>query len=201
MFGKHCWYTSASTQQAISTSSGEAEYYALVKAGSRAIGFKGLTEDLGFHIHGPVDLQIDTDSAAAKGIAVRRGVGKVRHLEVGTLWLQAAVAANKSTIKKIDGKVNPGDLCTKGVDGVTMQRHLQRLNIVLSQRRSTAMPKAQVNCVNYFIGDNDAPTADANDYEVAYIPAVPQGSGFKRQNVISTAIDLQTSVRCQRRCR
>ena len=37
MFGKHCWYTSASTQQAISTSSGEAEYYALAKAGSRAI--------------------------------------------------------------------------------------------------------------------------------------------------------------------
>ena len=36
-FGKHCWYTNSSTQVPISLSSGEAEYYALNKAGSRAL--------------------------------------------------------------------------------------------------------------------------------------------------------------------
>ncbi len=38
---------------------------------------------------------LHTDSAAAKGIMLRRGLGKMRHLEVGFRWLQDAVAAKQ----------------------------------------------------------------------------------------------------------
>ena len=141
-FGKHCWYTKSSTQVPISLSSGEAEYYALTKAGSRALGFMGLADDLGINMFGEITLQIDTDSSAAKGIAVRRGVGKIRHLETSTLWVQQAVANRKFTIKKIDGKVNPADIGTKGLDETSMLRHLKTLNTKLSNDRSSAMPKS-----------------------------------------------------------
>ncbi len=40
-------------------------------------------------------LGLYTDSAATKGMMLRRGLGKMRHLEVGFLWLQEAVVAKE----------------------------------------------------------------------------------------------------------
>ena len=37
------------------------------------------------------DVRVNMDSNADSGIAMRRGVGEVRHLEVRTLWLQDQV--------------------------------------------------------------------------------------------------------------
>ena len=41
--------------------------------------------DLGW---GRTELVVHTDSTAARGIAKRTGVGRVRHLEVADLWVQ-----------------------------------------------------------------------------------------------------------------
>eukprot|EP00971_Amphidinium_carterae_P042594 837547-Amphidinium_carterae.1 len=67
-FGWHCLHTSSTTQVPLSLSSGEAEYYAAVKAGSRLLGFIALMGDFGFKVSG----RPNTDSAAAKGAASRR---------------------------------------------------------------------------------------------------------------------------------
>ena len=64
----------ATTQSVIATSSGEAEYYALVKMGSQLLGTRSMLADLGITIK----LRIRTDASAAQGIAARRGLGTSR---------------------------------------------------------------------------------------------------------------------------
>ena len=54
-----------------------------------------------------------TGSSAAMGIAVRQGVGKVRHLDTKTLWIQQAVRTGRFQLRKVKGTENPADLFTK----------------------------------------------------------------------------------------
>ena len=54
-----------------------------------------------------------TDSSAAKGISSRRGLGKVRHIELNQLWLQDQVARGKVNVRKIKGEDNISDSLTK----------------------------------------------------------------------------------------
>ena len=46
-----------------------------------------MASDLGADL----DLDVFVDATAGKGIATRRGVGKVRHLHTFTLWVQKLV--------------------------------------------------------------------------------------------------------------
>ena len=127
-FGQHLWMTLSSTQVPVSLSSAEAEYYGLVKAGSRAIGLYNLAKDLGFELYGTFDLELQTDSSSALGVTARRGVGKIRHLETGALWLQQAVSQRKFLVSKIDGKINPADALTKYLAGDDLMANMKSLN-------------------------------------------------------------------------
>ena len=109
MLGSHCLRTWSSTQPSVTLSSGEAEYYGLVKAAGAGLGHQSLMSDLGVEL--PVTAW--TDSSAALGIASRAGLGKLRHLETHTLWLQEKVRTKAVTVKKVWGEVNPADLFTK----------------------------------------------------------------------------------------
>ena len=99
----------SSNQSVIALSSGEAEYYAALKGASDALGCQSMLRDLG--MQGSITLY--TDSSAARGIIHRAGLGKLRHLETGYLWLHAAVKAKKLQIRKVLGTENPADLLTK----------------------------------------------------------------------------------------
>ena len=57
-------------------------------------------------------VRLSFDSSGAKGIAAKRGAGGVRHIELRTLWLQAAVERKRITLRKVPGKVNPADIGT-----------------------------------------------------------------------------------------
>ena len=46
-------------------------------------------------------LELKTDASAARGVILRQGVGKVRHVQVKQLWLQGNVAAGEVSIVKI----------------------------------------------------------------------------------------------------
>ena len=50
------------------------------------------------------NVRVNTDSSAARGIAMRHGVGKVRHLEVRTLWRQHQMDPRLVQIAKIAGE-------------------------------------------------------------------------------------------------
>ena len=109
MIGQHCIRTWSSTQPSVTLSSGEAEFYGLVKAAGAGLGHQSLVGDLGLKL--PVTVW--TDSSAALGIASRSGLGKLRHLETHTLWVQEKVRVGAIKVKKVRGEVNPADLFTK----------------------------------------------------------------------------------------
>ena len=83
----------------VALSSGEAEYYGLVKNGSQGLGIRALLGDLGVECAAT----LNTDASAALGIASRRGLGKVRHIDVSQLWLQQRVANGDLIVQKVDG--------------------------------------------------------------------------------------------------
>jgi hypothetical protein len=58
-------------------------------------------------------VRVWTDSSAAIGISTRQGLGKLRHLDTHTLWIQQAVRTGKIDLRKVLGEVNPADLFTK----------------------------------------------------------------------------------------
>ena len=84
MVGSHCIRTWSSTQLSVTLSSGEAEFYGLVKASGAGLGHRRLLKDLGLDM----PLCVWTDSSAALGIATRSDLGKLRHLETHMMWAQ-----------------------------------------------------------------------------------------------------------------
>jgi len=101
--------TWSSTQASIAQSSGEAEYYALVRAASEILGMQSIMHDLGWYCK----IRLLVDSSAAKSIASRTGLGKLRHLEIKFLWLQECVRRGKVVLSKVRGDINPADVFTK----------------------------------------------------------------------------------------
>ena len=59
------------TQAVVVLSSGEAEYYGVVKGMCEAPGIKGIANDMGLDL----SITLPTGSSAAKGIATRKGLG------------------------------------------------------------------------------------------------------------------------------
>ena len=72
-------------------------------------------------------IELGTDSAAGRAIACRRGVGRVRHLEVRQLYLQKLAAAGRVKLVKIKGDANEADLGTKPLDARRLNMLLKRL--------------------------------------------------------------------------
>ena len=115
--------TWASTQGTTALSSGEAEYYALVKAAAEALGLQSLAADLGVHLK----VRIWIDSSAAKSMASRVGLGRVRHLEVRCLWVQETVKRGRIELGKIKGTFNPADMMTKPKVAKDLMDQMHRL--------------------------------------------------------------------------
>jgi len=123
MLGKHLIKTWSSTQPSISLSSAEAEFYGLVKASGMGLGYRALLKDLGYEL--PVVAY--TDSSAAMGICNRQGLGKLRHLDTHSLWIQQAVRTGRIVVRKVKGTENPADLFTKHIPTHDKIRELVRL--------------------------------------------------------------------------
>ena len=83
MHGTHVIKSWSTNQATIALSSGEAEYYGMVKGASQGMGLKAIMKDIGVIYPGPI--QINADASAAIGIASRLGLGKVRHIEANQL--------------------------------------------------------------------------------------------------------------------
>ena len=75
MFGPHVLKTWGSTKSSISLSSGEAEYYGVVKAAGIAIGQQPSMTDLGMGVR----VRFWMNSNAAIGICWRFGLANLRH--------------------------------------------------------------------------------------------------------------------------
>ena len=140
MLGKHVIKTWSSTQTVVALSSGKAEYYGVTRGACEGIGMLGLISDLNGHT---MKINLSTDSSAAKGIATRRGVGKVKHLETRTLWVQDQVDRGRLQIRKIDGRINPADLLTKYLSGSRLSALLNDLPLCFEGCRHRLAVKLQ----------------------------------------------------------
>ena len=109
MLGRHTIKHWSSTQPNVALSSGEAEFYGVVRGSGHGLGYQALLADLGI----AAPLRIWTDSSAALGICSRQGLGKLRHIDTHILWVQQAVRSRRIELKKVLGEENPADLLTK----------------------------------------------------------------------------------------
>ena len=138
MLGSHLVKAWSTTQSVIALSSGEAEYYGLVKGASIGIGIKSMLSDFGV----PVSVVVHTDSSAAKGIGSRRGLGKLRHIELAELWIQDLVSRGKISIVKIAGADNFADALTKHSSRDRLLQHMSNTNQYVAQGRHPITPSA-----------------------------------------------------------
>jgi hypothetical protein len=120
--------TWSSTQGAIALSSAEAEFYAMIEAMIRAKGLKAVASELRVQA-GIGVINLHTDSTAAKSFVSRRGLGKMRHIEIKELWLQREVGDGSVRILKVRGEENPADLMTKILKLADIRKHLKAMNI------------------------------------------------------------------------
>ena len=75
--------------------------------------------------------QVLTDSSAAKSFVSKRGLGKMRHMELRELWLQKEVGEGRVIVRKVPGHQNPADAMTKFLTRLQLQDRLRLLCIDL----------------------------------------------------------------------
>ena len=108
MRGGHLLMHWSRTQQVISLSSAEAELHALCKCTSEGLGVANMAKELMMSL----PLRVHTDSSAARGIVQRQGAGKVKHLDIKTLWIQEREAKGDVSVKKVPRLLHWSDLLT-----------------------------------------------------------------------------------------
>ena len=86
-----------------------------------------------------VEASLHMDSAAARGICRREGVGKVKSLEVRTLWLQQVVKAKTLTLKTVKSQDSCADLGTKTLAAGTLSL-LRNLNGLVDKNAMDSAP-------------------------------------------------------------
>ena len=97
-----------------------------------------MASDLGVSI----GVNVKTAASAAKGIASRKGLGKVRHIDVSRLWLQEKVSKGEIVIEKVSTRNNIADAMTKHVDSGRLNRHMNSVGLVIAQLRHELMPES-----------------------------------------------------------
>ena len=112
--------------QAIATSSGESELYALSVGAAEALGLRELLYDIGL----PTTVRLRCDSTAAMGTATRQGLGRMKHVQVRDLALQQWIEDCRLTLQKIASSVNAADLLTKHVSQNVLQSLVPKLGLL-----------------------------------------------------------------------
>ena len=136
MLGQHCIRTWSSTQSVVALISGESEWYAMLKGASVAVGFRRMVAEMGVGL----DVELRTDSRAAKGIAHRVGLGKVKHLAVCYLWLQDAVRLREVDVVKVGTAWNWADVGTKHLDGLRIKELTSKVGYRTEEGRHELAP-------------------------------------------------------------
>ena len=121
----------------IALSSGEAELYAIIKGATQCLGLRSLLHDLGRGCR----LRVFTDSTAGKAIASRRGLGRVRHIDVSNRWIQTAVQNHTLELIKLKNRFNSADVFTKHLNYADMMECIRPLGCRHEDGRHELAPK------------------------------------------------------------
>ena len=141
----------------------------------------------------PAKIRLRLDSSAAKAICQRIGVGRVRHLEVRTLWLQSKVREKKLAVVKQDGATNIADIGTKVLATsrfTELRRDLGREHFESDEnaKESKAMT---VGCIS-----------DAKESKVMTVGRISAGSGLEHKlgAMLIAILGCLDKVRAQGEC-
>ena len=126
------------TQSTISLSSGEAELHGIALGCTQRLGIQSLLKDIGWTLK----LHVFSDASAAIGIARRKSLGRVRHLDCTDLWIQDAIRSGRISLSKDPGAENPADMLTKYVDRKILDKALKQLNLIPTDGRAASAPQA-----------------------------------------------------------
>ena len=163
MRGGHCLKGWSQTQTTIALSSAEAELSGLVVAATQSIGLRSVAMDLGLSF----DITLWSDAAAAIGIARRKGLGRVRHLDVADLWIQDKIKSNELRIENVAGADNPADMLTKYVENPILMKHVAAINMTDEHGRADSAP--DLTDAQRF-EDSPEPIAPENEHDGHVMP-------------------------------
>ena len=100
--GSHTIHRWCKLQVRVALPSCEAELNSCLKGPVEGLNLQGVAKFVGDKLA----LEIRTDASAARGVLLRQGAGKVRHLQVKQLWLQELVANEEVVITNVQRTIN-----------------------------------------------------------------------------------------------
>ncbi len=109
----------------VTRSSGEAELYAVVRGASEGLGLKSIARDLSWSW----SVRLWTDSSACRGTCGRSGFGRLKHLDVESLWLQEPVKEKVIKLRKVAGTMNMSDVMAKHLTRPVLDHHVANLGL------------------------------------------------------------------------
>ena len=121
-------------------SSAEAELVALGKLAMEVLGVRTMTAEWGM-TSGSSASKLFADASAALSIAKRQGAGKLRHINVKTLWLQEKTVQQVLDYTKVKGEDNPADGLTKHVRRDLLDGYLTKEGLKIRYDRAEASLK------------------------------------------------------------
>ena len=96
----------------------------MIKGMTAGLGAVAMLRDLGVELTGDATIEVKVDATAGRGVAMRRGAGRIRHIATPTLWVQKLVQDGKVKVSKILGSANTADLGSNHLDAVSILNHL-----------------------------------------------------------------------------
>ena len=117
--------TFSRTQQTVAHSAAEAELNGIISGACETLGIKTLMEELRRN----TDAEIRSDSTAGISIASRLGQGRLKHLELKQLAIQAWVRKRVLRLAKVDTAHNKSDILTKNLVQKTHEYHREGLGV------------------------------------------------------------------------
>ena len=101
MIGGHFLKGWSRTQNHVTLGSAEAELIALVKCSAELLRIRSAMRDFGVERSGVVY----AEPSAALAIANRKGAGKLRHINISTLWIQEKQDCHQLELRKVLGLI------------------------------------------------------------------------------------------------
>jgi len=123
---------SSKLQENIATSTMEAEYLALYKAGKHAVWIQNIYEGIGFPLQNP--LYVWCNNQAAIAVAKKEGTHEAqKHIDIKFHYTQELVETQKIKVNYIASKHNESDILTKALTGKKFASALDLLGLVNSR--------------------------------------------------------------------
>ena len=123
-------------QERVALSSGEAELRAACRGVAEMLSLKVLAD---FLMPRSVSIELRLDANATIGMIHRQGAGKIKHLDIRTLWIQECVLKDNIKVTKIPRSMNLADaLCSIHSQAEFVQKMVQ-IGMVLTDVDALAL--------------------------------------------------------------